>query len=397
MSDTQNEIVPLTPVPGGAPRRRRPYWAFAMAGIGFGALALIFVSTLFTASRFTQIKRPYAIVPADAQQVESRVSFDGPTRYPATGQILFVTIREPQLSLLSWFMFHRDKDIDGLTYNDVYPNITPAQAAVSGQREMNTAQQLSEYTALSKLGFPVQIKDGAVVINYILCIKNNAANTACAEFAPAGKVLQAGDELVSLDGKAIKVVDDVTAALANHKPGDMVQVKYNRAGVSGVQTGTIELTSSPDAPGKTLVGFNPFDTRQVSQSPFPINISTTDIGGPSAGLAFTLTLIDELTPGDLTGGKRIAVTGTIDIDGKVGAIGGLPQKASAVMQTGTKYFLVPASQSKADIAAARKVVGDKVQIIPVATLDEALAAMTKLGGNGANLPQVGTGYKAPAS
>ena len=83
------------------------------------------------------------------------------------------------------------------------------------------------------------------------------------------------------------------------------------------------------------------------------------------GLAFTLTLIDQLSEGDLLGGKRVAVTGTIDINSKVGAIGGLTSKASAVLQSGAKYFLVPTAQGEEDIANARKVVGDQVEIIPV--------------------------------
>ena len=92
-------------------------------------------------------------------------------------------------------------------------------------------------------------------------------------------------------------------------------------------------------------------------------------------------MIDQLSEGDLLGGKRVAVTGTIDINSKVGAIGGLTSKASAVLQSGAKYFLVPTSQGEEDIANARKVVGDQVEIIPVATLDEALAALERIGGD----------------
>ena len=130
--------------------------------------------------------------------------------------------------------------------------------------------------------------------------------------------------------------------------------------------------------------------------PFPIELDFGGIGGPSAGLALTLTLIDELTPGELTGGQQIAVTGTIDIHGAVGAIGGLAQKASAVRQTGAKYFIVPASQSPESLVAARAVVGDDVEIITVATLDEALAALTKLGGNGDQLGTPGKDYTPPS-
>ena len=121
--------------------------------------------------------------------------------------------------------------------------------------------------------------------------------------------------------------------------------------------------------------------------PFEIDFQTDRIGGPSAGVAFALTLIDELSPGDLTGGEDVAVTGEIQLDGSVGAIGGLPQKASAVRQAGVQHFLVPASQSEEDLARAREVAGDEVEIIPVATLDEALSALERLGGDPLPTPE----------
>jgi PDZ domain-containing protein len=142
----------------------------------------------------------------------------------------------------------------------------------------------------------------------------------------------------------------------------------------------VELTASPDDPDRTIVGFYPFDTRVV-ELPFELDIDTGSIGGPSAGLAFTLTLIDELTPGELTGGGRVAVTGTIELDGSVGAIGGLRQKASAVAQTGVDVFIVPAAQSEEDIAAAQEAGGPDLRIIPVATLEDAIMVLEELGGD----------------
>ena len=124
--------------------------------------------------------------------------------------------------------------------------------------------------------------------------------------------------------------------------------------------------------------------------PFEVDIDTGQIGGPSAGLAFTLALIDELTPGELTGGRNIAVTGTINLDGSVGAIGGLAQKVSAVEQHGVDVFLVPASQRELEAPEPgepdpREKLNDAghndVEIIPVANLDEALAALLELGGD----------------
>jgi PDZ domain-containing protein len=142
----------------------------------------------------------------------------------------------------------------------------------------------------------------------------------------------------------------------------------------------VELTASPDDATRTIVGFYPFDTRRV-ELPFELDIDTGSIGGPSAGLAFTLTLIDELTPGELTGGSRVAVTGTIELDGTVGAIGGLRQKASAVAQAGVDVFIVPLSQGEQDLEAARRAGGEDLEIITVGTLEDAIAVLERLGGD----------------
>ena len=114
--------------------------------------------------------------------------------------------------------------------------------------------------------------------------------------------------------------------------------------------------------------------------PFDVDINTGSIGGPSAGLAFTLSLIDRLTAGELTGGSDVAVTGTIGLDGSVGPIGGLPQKASAVAQRGIDLFLIPAAQSDADVEAARAA-APGLQIVPVADVFEALDALVAAGGD----------------
>ena len=152
----------------------------------------------------------------------------------------------------------------------------------------------------------------------------------------------------------------------------------------GEEDVTVELSASPEDPDRTIVGFIPFDTRAISL-PFEVDIRTDDIGGPSAGLAFTLAMIDELSPGDLTGPQDVAVTGTISLDGTVGAIGGLTQKVSAVHQNGMTVFLVPASQAELDDPERLQRLVDagrgEVEIIPVATLEEALAVLEERGGD----------------
>ena len=384
LTDTQSRIVPVSGADVRAPSPTHRFWAIPLAAIGLVALAAVTICAFLPTSTFSSIKRGYAVVPASAEEVESRLSFTEAKRYPSEGQFLFVTIRQPQLSVLSWLMFGYDRNpkvkdtlLYEATYGELFGEQTPQQQSAGGRRQMVSAKQAAEYVALNRLGFPIDLQPGEIIIDSIVCLKANEAQTKCTEFAPSGKVLKAEDKLLKLDGKVIESVGDIAPILTNFKPGDLVDVEYDRPG-SGTQTGQIEVIASPDNDGRTIVGFYPVDTTRVGKEPFTVNIDTEGIGGPSAGLAFTLTLIDELTPGELTGGNKIAVTGTMNVKGQVGAIGGLPQKALAVTQTGAKYFLVPASQSDEELAEARANAPD-LTIIPVATVDEALAALGKTG------------------
>jgi len=122
--------------------------------------------------------------------------------------------------------------------------------------------------------------------------------------------------------------------------------------------------------------------------PFDVKIDTRGIGGPSAGLAFTLAIIDELTPGELTGGKNVAVTGTIDIDGTVGEVGGVVQKTAAVRNAGARLFLVPPGE----FADASKHAGKNLKVVKVTTLADALKA---LADNGGEIPDKLAGQAPP--
>jgi len=205
----------------------------------------------------------------------------------------------------------------------------------------------------------------------------------CAEWFPSDEQIDPADRIVEADGVVLESVEDLSAVLADKEPGDEVELVVERPG-EGERTVTVELSASPDDPERTIIGFVPFDTRAI-ELPFEVDIDTGDIGGPSAGLAFTLALIDELSPGDLTGAQNVAVTGTIGLDGAVGPIGGLTQKVSAVHQNGVRVFLVPASQSELKNPEKLQRLKDagrgEVEIIPVATLEEALAALEALGGD----------------
>jgi PDZ domain-containing protein len=333
----------------------------------------------------------FALVPADAEAVEPRLQIDGTPTYPSDGQIYFVTIRQPQITFLDWMVTRKSPAVRYMSYTDKYGDQTEEQLLQSGQRQMTGAKDRATYVALKAAGFPVTRKEGPAIVDYLICLKANKANTKCEEYVPAADVLKPNDVITALNGKPVATLDDVSTNLKGVKAGATVDITFERDGKE-IKSKVTTVAAPGESPERTIVGFSPVDTTTV-QLPdgITVDFETEGIGGPSAGLAFTLTLIDEVTPGNLMGPQRVAVTGEIDIDGKVGAIGGLSAKASAVEQTGVKYFLVPKSQPGPgkdpehpdfdSIEGARKVVGDKVEIIPVGTLDEALAVLRRLGGD----------------
>ena len=331
---------------------------------------------------------PYARVPGSAQPVGDRLSVSAseesdeppPEVFPAVGDFMLVTITEPPQSVLSWWVGRDEGAVEMLTEEDKFGFQTAEQRRVFSLEQMRTAEEVAEYVALSWLGFDAAIVPGDVLISEIACLEFSDAGE-CVRWPPSDEVLDPGDRLLEADGVELTSVGDLTSALEGKRPGDIITLLVERRG-EGEFEADVELTSSPDDPNRTIVGFLPFDTRRV-ELPFDISIDTGSIGGPSAGLAFTLTVIDGLSDGELTGGKRVAVTGTIDLDGSVGAIGGLTQKASAVEQAGVELLLVPTRQGDEQIAAARAAAPD-LEIVAVATLDEAIDVLVAFGGERPN-------------
>lgn len=326
---------------------------------------------------------PYAIAPASAERVADRVSYgdlgdDVAVDLDPDGRVYFVTVMEPEQSVLSWWVSRDEPEIEFTTHDEKYPGgQTPTEQRTEQLRMMATSSQVAQYVALERAGYPVEVVS-QVVVGGPACVEINDAGTGCERSMELRSELLENDTIVAVDDVPVDSADSLGAALADKAPGDEVTLTIDRAD-EGRITETIPLLESPIDPGRGIVGIQAVDVVSLDL-PFELTIDTGQIGGPSAGLAFTVTLLDELTEGDLLGGLDVAVTGTIGLDGSVGPIGGLPQKASTVRQAGLDYFLVPASQSDEELARAREIAGDELELIPVATLDEAIAALERLGG-----------------
>jgi PDZ domain-containing protein len=184
-----------------------------------------------------------------------------------------------------------------------------------------------------------------------------------------------GDVITAVDGTPAQLADDVGPAVRARPAGAPVTFTVQRGDETLPVTITTRAAPVGDFAGQAQVGVASTTKDLNFDFPVDVEIDTGSVGGPSAGLAFTLTILDELSPGNLTGGQKIAVTGTIELDGTVGPIGGVVQKAVTAKRAGARVFIVP----EAEEAAARDH-ADGMKVVGVSNLEEALTALQRNGG-----------------
>ena len=228
-----------------------------------------------------------------------------------------------------------------------------------GTTQEQVNQTNKRLIALRAAGYPVEITGQGAEVESLI------------EGMPAQGVLQVGDIIVAVDGQPIDTTSALIQAVTRHRVGDQVTLTIRREGqTQDLQVGT---RSSPTEPGRPIVGVTVstylFDVRM----PFPVDVESDNVGGPSAGFMFALGILDAVTDGDLTRGYYVAGTGTIGQDGVVGAVGGAAEKALAAEQDGAQVFLVP----KDDSEEARRWV-KQLQIVPIERFDDAIHALCGL-------------------
>jgi len=384
MTNTNNDMVTLPP-PRPTASARALRVALPLLTLSWTVLAVILVASVVRVQR-------WETAPGSALAVAPRISFTAgtgelPERHPAPGGIMFVTALTGQLSALDAVLGWIDPHVQVQTFEERFGTLTPSQVRRLGYQSMVGSKEIAEYVAMRRLGYEAELVEGDVVVEQVVCEGTLPTVAACT-------VLDIGETIIALDGVPVPTLTVLSAQMANRKVGDSVElsvIPYSKDAVdkdpAAAEKRTLTLMEDPDTPGRPIIGFIPADTRTVSL-PFRAEISTAGIGGPSAGLAFTLALLDELTPGNLMGRGRVAATGTMSADETVGAIGALEQKAVAVRESGATLFLVPATQTEAELAAARRAAGSGVRIVPVATLADALAALRANGGAALDEPGI---------
>jgi PDZ domain-containing protein len=360
-----------TPPPRKRSRRRRILLALA-------PLAAVFAAGLVAAAL---IRVPYySLGPGSIRATEPLVDLGGGNRDPEAGTVDFATVSvNGRLNLLQAFAGWLDPAVDVVPEERILQGRSPKENQQVNLQLMDDSKSVAVQVALQRAG---------------LSRPTGAELAEITPGSPADGVLAVGDVVVTIAGQPVTTSTDLVSRIRSQAVGAAVDLVV-RPGVGGKAdgdprgaTGTRSVTraASPDQPTVPFLGVSVRTAYQVDYE-HDVTIDSGQVGGPSAGLAFTLGVIDLLTDGDLTGGTEVTATGTIRPDGSVGAIGGVQQKAAAVRRAGVKLFLVPSEQTPDELARARELAGDGVDIVPVATLDEALHVLATRGGGSVAMPR----------
>jgi PDZ domain-containing protein len=341
--------VPATPTRAkfGVVRRNEPYHRAVRRFFRTWLLAPVAAAFLLAATVYLPW---YSLGPGPARAVQPLIRFEGRTRYESDGDFVLTSVRFDQLTALGVVEAWLDPDDSVVSREALFgPGETAEDERERSISEMDQSKLDAAYVVLEELtDYPEEHGEGVL----IQCVVDGCA---------ADGELYPGDLVRAIGGTRVNSVSDARRVIRAAHAGDRllfdVTVDGDRQMVSLVR----EPCGGSERP---LVGVS-----MIESFPFHIRISSGEIGGPSAGLAWALGLHDLLTPGDLTGGRTIAITGALGIDGTVLPIGGIEDKVVGAAEAGATVLILPDRNLDAARAAGR----DDVELVPVATFDDALS------------------------
>jgi PDZ domain-containing protein len=351
-ADPADPYEPAGPEAGGPGHPRWWLWGVLM----------VFLLVLTLLGLFLPIPY-YAISPGEIRSAQPHLDGDGPSFPDEEGEVSFATVSLQQVTPLGALAGWLDPTTDVKPEDEVLIGGSSEENRQVNAQLMDDSKTSAEVAAFAALGCDVLSGTGAAIAEI-------------QEGLPADGVLAVGDTITAADGVPIEVGSDLGLVIDDADPGDALTLTVeDEDGVSREEE--VVLAENPDDPDEARLGVV-LGTRDLEVDlPFEVEIDSGQVGGPSAGLAFTLALLDEMTAGSLTGGQNITATGTIDARGQVGPVGGVTQKTAAVRRAGDTLFLVPPDELEEAEAAA----GDDLDVVAVTTLDEALAVLAERGGD----------------
>ena len=322
----------------------------AAAGLVLLALAAAF---------FVLPSDSYLLLPDKARAVEPLVDVEGERSVTDGGGIYFVAVDVRKASLFERAFPGVHEGSTLIPGDQLLPPGVNEEARREGElRAMARSQQVAAAVALRRLGYRVKTTNVGAIVEALV-----------AESPSVGK-LRPNDVIVAVDGEPVRTRADLLRLVGAHKPGEQVRVRVKRG--TKEETVTIRTAADPNEPKRAVIGVF-VDQAASIELPLDVKIDLGNVGGPSAGLAFALDVMEELGE-DVDGGRKIAATGEIQLDGTVVPVGGVKQKTIAVRRSGIGVFLVPAGDNARE--ARRHARG--LRIIPVKNFQQALRSLATL-------------------
>jgi PDZ domain-containing protein len=319
-------------------------------------LAIAVVAVGVTVLLLWPVKVPYfAMSPGPVEEVADLIVIADEATFASDGELYLLTVGLREVNMFEWVEAQFDRETDLIEREKIRPSgVTQEEVTRRNLESMNESIDTAVFVALASLGYDVGfVGEGAEVLEVVTD-------------SPAEGNLEAGDVVTSVAGRAVSTAEEAAEVIRSFGIGDTITLAGSRG--DGEFSTEIELAAHPDVVGSPMVGVV-FDTANLELDlPIDVEIDSRNIGGPSAGMMYALTIIDLLTEGDLTKGHRIAGTGTIRFDGTVGPIGGVRQKVFAARGIGAEFVFVPVDNYPDALTAA----SEDIEIVQVATLQDAL-------------------------
>jgi PDZ domain-containing protein len=330
-----------------------PRGGWLRSSLGAASLALVVTAAL-------TVPMPYIeYLPGGATPIAPLVAIDGAQSTALDGETALLTVRLTRQPLAQLLLVALDDERTVIPTARVYPSGVDRQVHLERERErFNRQFDVAAAVGAQAAGFPFEVVTEVVVIEVLVG-------------GPSDGRLAPGDIVLAVDGEPLTSGAALAERIESAEPGDQVVVRVQHMGAERDET--ITLRALEDG-GPARLGV--LVQTAIDELVLPIDIVLTPglrIGGPSAGLMVGLTVFDLLAQENLLAGRRVAGTGTLDIDGRVGEVGGVREKTIGAIDAGYDVLLVPASSA----AEAQRVADGRIVVHGVASLDEALAALRR--------------------
>ncbi len=317
-------------------------------------LKIILITYTFAIFPFGFVKSDYYFM-SPGPPYQWNIEIENVQTYEYEGNLYQLTVRRDEANYFVYAWARLNSQIDLYPREVILPDgVTPQELSEISIQNMMTSENVAIAVALDSLNYDIQSEgDGVLVVGLL-------------DDSPVKDKLIKNDLIVSINNELVKSVSEFISMLRTYEIGDIVNIGLIR----NEQKLTIEtkLIEHVEYENEPMVGFLASTPNQQFIFPFEVDIKTGNVGGPSAGMMMALNVYNLLTEDDITNGKKIAGTGTIEIDGSIGPVGGVKQKVIAAKRANAGLILVPtANYEEASVFA-----DDNTQIVAVDSFDNAL-------------------------